>query len=504
MDTNFYDVVVYGGDLTGLLAAALISKRGTRVLVCGHDDPGPTFCAAGYTLETDPALLPSADAESVTRIFKELNLVQVIRRHSVPLSPAFQLALPNHRLDIGPDPATTAREIAREFPVEHDAMTGILERTAAISATLDPVLGSDLTLPPDGFWERREVARVEGMLPSAGTDVWAPLGHDHPLRAAATACALLGANLPPGELTATSQARAWNQASKGLQLFNTGQAGLRTALLGKISAGTGDVRARAQATDIVHKRGRATALRLGPRNETVGLEHLIWAGPTGALAELAGKNASRKLLELVSAMRPAVFRYTLALIIKREALPVGMGSRVFSLLDPARPPLGDNAIVITVGATKPRDEHVPLWVEGLVPAATVASGLGTLAVLRARMREHLGRVVPFFEQHLVVLASPHDGMVAELGPAGIASAPLAPLAAIPMKAAQSTDLPRALGVSAAPHDTGSKNILLAGDENLPGLGTEGAFVSAWGVVRILLGDDPKRSRSRKEILIEDG
>jgi hypothetical protein len=138
-----------------------------------------------------------------------------------------------------------------------------------------------------------------------------------------------------------------------------------------------------------------------------------------------------------------------------------------------------------------------------VAAATVASGLGALAVLRARMHEHLDRVIPFHERHLVVLASPHDGLPPIIGPAGNATGPVVPLRATPMRSCAGTETQRVLGVGGAPHDVGNKNILLASGENLPGLDTEGAFISAWGAVRILLGSQPKRARSRKDILIED-
>ena len=47
MDTNFYDVVVCGSELTGLVAAALLGRRGFRVLLIGHDADRGSFEAAG-------------------------------------------------------------------------------------------------------------------------------------------------------------------------------------------------------------------------------------------------------------------------------------------------------------------------------------------------------------------------------------------------------------------------------------------------------------------------
>src|SRR5262249_28059934 len=141
-------------------------------------------------------------------------------------------------------------------------------------------------------------------------------------------------------------------------------------------------------------------------------------------------------------------------------------------------------------------------VECLVPAAA-ASGDSYLAVLRARVRERIGKVLPFFERHLLVLASPHDGLAPELSASEPSLAPPEPLPASPMAAALTSDLPRPLAVAGTPHATGMKNLVLASVENLPGLGREGEFVSAWGAARLIAGPQPKREAGRREIVIED-
>src|SRR5688500_17431070 len=157
-----------------------------RVLVCGLDRAPATFAAGGYTLSREPGLLPPPESEPTARVLRELNYVQIIRRRAPALQPAFQLVVPKHRLDFGP-PEALPREVAREFPAEADTITAALGRLLDTSSTLEPILASDLTLPPDGFWERREVARVENQLPRPTTDLLAPLAAEHPIRAGLTA-----------------------------------------------------------------------------------------------------------------------------------------------------------------------------------------------------------------------------------------------------------------------------------------------------------------------------
>jgi hypothetical protein len=501
VDSSYFDVVVCGSDLAGLVAAALLGRRGLRVLVCGFERMPASFVAGEHTLAREPGLLPPLDSESLARVLRELNYVQIVRQRAPALQPAFQLVLPRHRLDFGP-PETTARELAREFPGDAAAIGRGLEHMQGASAMLEPLLGSDITLPPDGFWDRREVARVEAQLPPAGADLLAPLGLEHPLRAGLTALAALSCGFAPVDLNAMVVARAFDLQRRGTFRLDGGLPALRGLFLDRIGSTAGQVRERLTPEELVLRRGKVVGLRVRPRDETIGLEHLVWAGPVASLLPLCEDRSTRKLRELAAAVRPACHRYTLCLLVRREALPEGMGARVIAVRDPAQPLLEDNALCITVGSAD-REDQIPIWVECLVPGAALAAGPGYLGVVRARVRERLGRLMPFFDRHLVVLASPHDGLPPELPDRNPSLAPPEPIAATPMMAALTSDLPRALAVAGVPHATGIRNLTLASAENLPGLGREGELVSAWGAARLIAGPQTRREMSRHEVLIED-
>ncbi len=502
MDTNFYDVVVCGGDLPGVIAAALLGRRGLRVLLCGHDREPTTFQAGGYTLTTGPGLLPPPDSEAVTRILRELNYVQIIRQRAPQLSPPFQLLLPDARLDFGPNTEAMERQFAREFP-SSPGLAAALARIHEISARLEPLLGSDITLPPDNFWERREVARVDGALSAGNTDAWGGLG-DHPVRKALAACAALSCNFGPGDVGPVAEARALDLARRGLCRLEGGMAGLRNLFIDKIHSYSSDIRERVTPVGLITKRGKITGLRVRPRDETIGLNHLVWAGSAASLLPLCEDKNSRRVREIAAAIHPACYRYVLCLLLRPEAIPEGMGPRVFAIADPTRPAIEDNALAFTVGEISPRQaDRVPVWIECFVPAAAAASGSGYFSIIRGRIRERLTHVIPFFERHLLVMASPHDGLAPELSPDARSAPPPEPITPMPMAAAFNCDLPRTLQVGGAPHATDMKNVLLASNENLPGLGREGDFIAAWGIVRLILGSQSKKDVGRRDILIED-
>jgi hypothetical protein len=506
VDTNYFDVVVYGPDLAGLIAASLLGRRGLRVLLCGHDSLPATFAAGPYALAREPGTLPPPDSEPVARVMRELGHSQIVRRRAPQAQPSLQFVLPHQRVDFSPALEAVVAELTREFPTDHATIEPVLGRLRATSAVLDPLLGSDITLPPQGFWERRDVSRIEAQLPPPGTDLLAPLGTGHPIRAAIAALGALASGLSPADLGSLVQARAYDSARRGFHRLAS-EAELRQLFLDKLGTFSGEVREQMVATELVWRRGNLNGLRVRPRNETIGFGHLVWAAPSSTLLALGGTDAPRRLRETASTIRPACFRYTLCLLLRPEGLPAGMGPRVIVVKDPGKPILEENAFSITVGVAAPRHpSQVPVWIECLV-SASASESLGYLSVVRARLREELMRVMPFHDRHLHVIASPHDGLPPELGPAArIDPAHRGRLPGVPptrMTAALSCDADRMLGLGGAPHATGFKNVFLASAENLPGLGREGQFVSAWGVSRQIAQPAQQRSTRKKEILIEE-
>lgn len=506
MDTNYFDVVVYGPELTGLITASLLGRRGLRVLLCGHDQVPATFQAGPYTLSRESGTLPPPDSEPVARVLRELGHTQIVRRRAPQVQPSLQFVFPGHRVEFTSSVDAVMAELAREFPDEHATIEPILARLRSTSAILDPLFGSDVTLPPQGFWERRDVSRIQAQLPPPDADLLAPLGPYHPIRAGIAALGALASGFAPADLGFLVQARAYDVARRGFHRLAT-EADLRALFLDKISTFSGEVRERVVPTELVWKRGNLSGLRVRPRNENIGFGTLIWASSAASLVSLAGNEAPRRLRETASSIRPACYRYTLCMLVRPEGLPEGMGRRVIAVRDPAKPKLEENAMSITVGLPPPRHPNqVPIWVECLV-TASASESLGYLSVVRARLREELGRIMPFYDQHLLVVASPHDGLPPELGPAARPepghSGRLPNLQATPMAPALSCDLQRMLGLGGAAHATGFKSVFLANNENLPGLGREGQFVSACGVARLIAEPVHQKSGRKREILIEE-
>src|SRR5262249_3316082 len=150
MPQSFYDVIVLGDDLAGLIAATLCARRGMRVLVTATDRTLPERYEVGpYTLPRGALPFVGESSPAVRRVIAELNFIQLVRRRLTLLRPSFQVVLPDARIEVGPDADALGRELQRELPEERQAIEGFLARAAEASRVLEPVLGPDVTFPPD-------------------------------------------------------------------------------------------------------------------------------------------------------------------------------------------------------------------------------------------------------------------------------------------------------------------------------------------------------------------
>ncbi|NVJ28804.1 NAD(P)/FAD-dependent oxidoreductase, partial [Myxococcus sp. AM011] len=151
---HVYDVIVLGSQLGGALAAALLAKRGHRVLMVEHDGMGPGYEHGGYVLPYAPFVAPPLKAmPAVEEALTELGLTTTVQRALRPHSPELQLVLPRNRMDLHSDAARRKAEVTRELGEEGEALLGALAGTTAQHETSDAFFKAHPALPPDGFFE---------------------------------------------------------------------------------------------------------------------------------------------------------------------------------------------------------------------------------------------------------------------------------------------------------------------------------------------------------------
>src|SRR5262249_14178866 len=152
-----------------------------------------------------------------------------------PRRPPFQVILPDARLDGEAERATA--EIDRELSDGREPLEAFFARAETLGKILDPLLTQDVTLPPDGFWERRELGRIRPHLPPPEGDLLP--GASAAARAFAFAPAALAGDLvPPGPV---GQLRQHDQWRNGVFRLPGGRDAQRKLIHDRIQIHSGEV-----------------------------------------------------------------------------------------------------------------------------------------------------------------------------------------------------------------------------------------------------------------------
>ena len=498
-----YDVCVIGSQLGGVVAGALLARRGFRVLHVAHDDPGFHYVDHGYVLPFGPAVLPSPrQLPSADAVLAELGLTTDVSRTLAPSDPDLQLLLPRHRVDLSREPAILRTELRREWPREADA----LEAAFAGLGTLFDFAGFFLRamppLPPDGFVERHVVRKALKVAASARgapgrrADQARPFEgfEDHELVRSLLAAHRFLTYLdgPPSPL---SLVRLLGGAFRGTNRLPGGLGTLREMVRRRIAESRGELRggpgepALASALELDGSRVAAVRLADSP-SAHVARAFVVATDADRLLALLPPELRDARATSELRRVRATRQLLSVNLVVKETALPPALGDNVLALRDATAGDGLDNAVFLQVlparrdtkkGSDKGvqtssdavTDERV-VCASGFVPAG---EGRAALEGAATRIREAVADAIPFFERHLVAESAP---VLAANDRADLS-------AAHPLYAADRED---SLGVAALPVRGPWKNLIFAGREVIPGLGIEGEFyagIQAAGHVAALLG-----------------
>ncbi len=512
--SKHYDVVVLGGGASALATAALLARRSWRVLVLGQG-----HLPARYTFDKLPIArrtftLLTAASPALTRILVELAQSQTFRRRMRSVDPMLQVLLPGRRLEMPPATDLFAREVDREFPEVRRVVDELYAELARTNAAADAVFERDVTWPPGGFWERRETARALALLPhvpqrgQVGRPLLAEFPREHPYRTVVDVTARFSADLA-GELSAFAVARLHGAWTRGVSCLDDGEDELCEFFVERIRAHGGEVALSDRADKLVVRSGRISGVLAFGDEHPTGVQFVITDHTVASLLELAQPHAPpRRVMASLPIVTATTRRFVVSIVVRDEGLPVALGQEAFIV---PRPPSLDGAVHLQRRALGDALKGSSLLVAETLLEATGRELDDELETARARVMATLGTFLPFFEQHLVVVDSPHDGLplwdyrglgrgdkralvdrsVMRRGGASVDPEPMQP---------QFTVEPAGLaGLAGEMLRAPLGNAFVVGTSAMPALGQEGQLLAAWSVARIITRTDRQKERMRREM-----
>lgn len=465
-----YDACVVGSQVGGAIAAALLARRGFRVLEIDHDGRGAGYVDGGWVLPWRPALFPSprlmpAGESALNELGAASNLARALHH----VASGVQLFLPRHRLDLPSAPEPLAAELRREWPAEDSALDAALREVDALFEDGGRLLGSAPPLPPRGFFARlalkRAVARAAG--PKRGSlESARPFesigGHALPAALLALYPFLSSLDGPPPPL---ALARVIGGALRGLHVADGGAQALRELFRRHATpAGSANHDQAAAQQGVVEgvevSGGRIKGLRLAGSSDLHVARAILLATDSAGFARLLPKGADRAASAL-GHLRPARRILTVNLVVRAAALPPPLGRAALVMLD------GDPVLLqIQPALRRDADEsETPAGDAVMCAAAAVPAEPWTRETVRAgvdRIRAALTKAIPFHDRHVVFESIPTLVGAGEGAPFAEVADPIhAPLPGA------------ALGIAGLPIRGPFKNLFLANRDVLPGLGLEG-------------------------------
>ncbi|HYX91247.1 MAG TPA: NAD(P)-binding protein [Myxococcaceae bacterium] len=474
---HIYDVIALGGQLGGALAAALLAKRGYRVLLVDHDGLGHGYEHDGFILPYAPFVAPPLKTMPVIGdALLELGLNVTIQRATRPHKPELQLVFDKHRLDLSSEPERRRAELVREFGGS-GAQVG--EQIAAIATQheqSDAFVKQFRDLPPNGVfgsWRaRRELKRrPEVEVPPALSADSAPAELIHRLLPFLTW--LEQADTP------LARTRPLSQVLRSPSRLPGGHEGLRDLILKKLIDLGGDVLSR-DTTDayiveeLSFEGSKLVGVQVLQSSNVYRGSSVIAATDSGALRRLiTDKKSHRDLIEVLDLVRTKKFLYSVNWVVPAEALPRPLGELV--LVD-----TGDELGTLLVqlhGVRRATGEddrvHRVLCAGAFVPASVRDLGEAKLQALKKQIETHLDRLVPFVRQHLALSSAPY------LDAGGVRGSRLLPHPLLEV------DVERFAGVTGLSPSTPLRNLFLASREVFPGLGLEGELLAGVRAARLV-------------------
>ncbi len=344
-----YDLIVIGDDLSSHVAAAYASQNGLHTLLIAEGGLGGLYLLDDFVFNIDPTPLTGLGPEQLgISTLAELGIAPP-ESESLSINPAFQVILPDHRIDFYNDLSSLTAELAREFPEWRADILDYYNMAVDASSVFHNWVAEHPQIQPQNLKEYFSYLKILPFIVRykfGAVKFDKILSQDASLEKAWEAQqALLSFN--NDDLFSFASAFQYCAPLRGVSYFPQGKQFLFNALIERIESNKGLYLNNYQISAI--SRNKIIDLEIQAQDgatSKVSGQNLIISTKSNSLSFVRGNN---KYLNISDWFRPAKFAYypfTIFLGVAEKCLPQEIARHVAVVTDVAKDIYDNNLIIL--------------------------------------------------------------------------------------------------------------------------------------------------------------
>ncbi|MBI4746112.1 MAG: hypothetical protein HY786_06150 [Deltaproteobacteria bacterium] len=434
-----YDILITGSEISGLISAALLAKKGVRVAIVGDAVKPVSYEKNGYIFNERPFPITGLHGGPLGEVIDEIGLSKGVFRDAAI---SYQVVLPDERIDIYEGTGLFHEELRRRFPRNIDKVSAFYSQTSDLSGKIDQIMA----LNPFSFRLLLPSGIIRGK--KSITDAIERIDPDQRFQSFIRA-QLSSFSFMPGGVSLIAASSILESSRKGIYCMEGGSDALRILLMKKIRTLGGDI-IEASVKDI-SRNGNRWLLR----TEDGAFSGRAVIGNVDAMTFCnLFLEGGKKYLRKAERIEKRFYPLTINIGVKEDGIPAGMAENVVMLRDYKKECHSDNLLFMQI--SHPANGRRSMSITCKV-SKEESSRKERLREITEKMLEGVEWLCPFIDIHTEAL----DIRSPESGWDGI----------------YTTTLSQRMGVGVLPPEFVRGEILLAGPEVFPALGFDGLVYS---------------------------
>ena len=402
-----HDLIIIGDDLSSHVAAAVTAGYGLDTVLVAEHGTGGLFLSGDFAFNIDPTPLSGFGADQTClSLLAELDIPPIERECNL-LNPAYQIILPEHRIDFFNEKDALINELTREFPECARELKDFYEAAQTKGAIFSEWLHSHPLIQPRSLKDYRDYLKLMPHLVVHQIDKvkFNKILNNNPSLEKVFEAQEALLSCTTGNKNSFSSSFQHSVPFRGVYHFQQGKQTLFNSLVKKIEANNGLYLSPSEVLNI--KNGNVIEIEIADQagnSSVISAKNLILSTKWGKMHLLFADKKKINWSERLSPVTVSRLPFTIHLGCKKHCIPEKIAHYVAVVPDVHKDIYDDNLIILE--SNMPQDANAPaadkmsLAATTFLPAGDDVWSHDNLAAQAASLIDRLEFFLPFLKENI--------------------------------------------------------------------------------------------------------